>query len=663
MRAAGELIRRPSMWAIAALVLLAVQPAASLSQSADQNEPLSIRITSPLGRTGVAGVVRIVAQVHAPPGAALNPVRIFVDNVLLGEVADGPPWAVEWTDENPFTPREIAAEVSDALGHKARDVVLLKPFEVVEKAEVSSVILETSVQDRFGRFVTGIPPAGFTVLEDSVPQTLDLLRSESLPATYTLLVDRSQSMGRRIEFVRDAAAALTGYLRPQDRIIVAPFSKTIGPVTGPTDDRQTVSDAIRGIRASGGTAILDCLEAASRLITGVEGRHAIVLITDGYDEHSSRPFEQVLATVQKSGASVYVVGIGGVAGISIRGERLLKRLAAETGGKAFFPAREIELRPVHEQVASDVQLRYLLSYTPKNQKVDGTWRQVTVTTTDPTWVVRTRPGYFAPRPPPVRPAIEFTMVDANRRLLNVSADTLRVIEDGVEQPVDVFQEAVTPVSVVFALDMSGSMRRVADDVKSAARSFVESLRPQDPLGLVLFSDRALFAHDISTTRKWSLDAIDKYEAVGGTALYDALYVALMRLRGVEGRRVVVVMTDGRDENNKGDGPGSVHRLDDVLDRLKSVDATVFTIGLGTNIDRGLLERLAADSGGESAFPLDVTTLPQEFRRVIENLRKRYVISYTSTNSSRDGRWRKVQILSTTPGVTSVSRGGYFAPPQ
>jgi len=90
---------------------------------------------------------------------------------------------------------------------------------------------------------------------------------------------------------------------------------------------------------------------------------------------------------------------------------------------------------------------------------------------------------------------------------------------------------------------------------------------------------------------------------------------------------------------------------------------VFTIGLGTNIDRGLLERLAADSGGESAFPLDVTTLPQEFRRVIENLRKRYVISYTSTNSSRDGRWRKVQILSTTPGVTSVSRGGYFAPPQ
>jgi Ca-activated chloride channel homolog len=253
------------------------------------------------------------------------------------------------------------------------------------------------------------------------------------------------------------------------------------------------------------------------------------------------------------------------------------------------------------------------------------------------------------------------MVDANRQLLNVSADTLRVVEDGVEQTVDVFQEAVSPVSIVFALDTSGSMRKVAEDVKSAARSFVQALRPQDPLGLILFSDRAQFAHDITTNRSWSLDAIAKYQALGGTALYDAVYNALMRLRGIEGRRVVVVMTDGRDENNRGDGPGSTRSLEDVRERLKSVEATVFTIALGTNIDRALLERLAAESGGEAAFPQDVSALPQEFRRVVENLRKRYVIGYTSTNATRDGKWRKVEIRSTTPGVTAISRGGYFAP--
>src|SRR5918993_2503684 len=310
--------------AIVPLVLL-VTPSGAASPSPERTQPLSIRITSPLGRTGTAGVVRIVAQVQAADDVTLNPVRILVDNVLLGEVSDGPPWALEWSDENPFEPREIAAEVSDALGRTARDVVLLKPFEVIEKSEVSSVILETTVQDRFGRFVTGLSPSTFSVLEDDIPQELDLVRSETLPATYTLLVDSSQSMARRIDFVRDAASTLAGYLRPRDRIIVAPFSRTLGALTGPTDDRRTVTDAIRNIRSRGGTAILDSLEAASRMIGGMEGRHAIVLITDGYDEHSTRPFEEVLAAVQKSRASLYVGGIGGGAGVFIRGGGPLKR--------------------------------------------------------------------------------------------------------------------------------------------------------------------------------------------------------------------------------------------------------------------------------------------------------------------------------------------------
>jgi Ca-activated chloride channel homolog len=463
--------------------------------------------------------------------------------------------------------------------------VLLKPYDVVERAEVSSVLVETTVQDSFGRFVTGISPSAFSLLEDGVPQVLDVIRPETLPATYTLLVDSSQSMNRRMDFVRRAAATLAETLRPQDRIIVAPFSKTLGTLTGPTNDRTTVSDAIAGIASSGGTAILDCLERAAHLAEGLEGRHAIVLITDGYDEHSTSNFADVLAAVQRAGASVYIVGIGGVAGISIKGERLLKQLAQSTGGRAFFPARDFELQPVHQKVAADVQQRYLLSYTPVNQKVDGTWRQIVVRTDRPEWVVRAKPGYFAPRPPPVRPSLEFMMIDTNRRLLQVAAADLQVFENGVEQQIDVFQEAVAPVSIVFALDTSGSMKKAAEDVKEAARSFVRALRPEDPLALLLFSDRAQFAHDISTTREWSLSAIDRYQANGGTALYDATWNALMRLRGIDGRRVIVLMTDGRDENNRGDGPGSTHGFQEVLDKLRTVDATVFTIGLGTRIDR------------------------------------------------------------------------------
>ena len=73
----------------------------------------------------------------------------------------------------------------------------------------------------------------FSLAEDDVAQTLDVVRAEQLPATYTLLIDSSQSMARRIDFVRDAATQLSSYLREKDRILVAPFSRTLGAITGP----------------------------------------------------------------------------------------------------------------------------------------------------------------------------------------------------------------------------------------------------------------------------------------------------------------------------------------------------------------------------------------------------------------------------------------------
>ncbi len=268
-----------------------------------------------------------------------------MDGVQLGEVHKGPPWGIDWTDENPLDKREIRVDAVDSAGHVGSDSVTLKALEIVDHAEVSSVYVETSVQDKSGRFVTGMGPEGFQLSEDDVPQKLDLVRSEQLPATFTLLIDSSSSMSRRIDFVRDAAANLAGYLRPNDRIIVAPFSKHLEAITGPTDDRQTVSDAIAAIEPGGGTAILNALSDTAKLISGVSGRHAIILLTDGYDEHSTERFDDALADVQRSGAAVYVVGIGGVAGISLKGERFLRQIATDTGGRAFFPSREIELRP------------------------------------------------------------------------------------------------------------------------------------------------------------------------------------------------------------------------------------------------------------------------------------------------------------------------------
>ena len=645
----------------AAAVRAQTNPSAPAPAAAPAPAPLTLQITSPLGRTGVTGPVRIVARIIAEPRAALSPVQFYVDGELVGEDTDGPPYAVEWKDANPFEKREIVAQVGDSLGHSARDRVELKPLEFSENARVASVLLEPAVFDAKGKPVNGLAIADFTVTENGVPQTIDLATPDTIPATYTLLVDTSGSMARRMDFVRDAALQLPRHLRANDRVTVVPFSRTLGTITGPTQDRDTIAGAINAIRASGGTAILDCLSTVATQLNGAEGRNIVVLLTDGYDENSKISFDKALDAVKAAKATVYVIAISGVAGVSLRGEDLLRQLATETGGRAFFPSRDTQLADVHALIADDVQQRYVVTYTPKKQKLDGSWRAIRLSTPNPDHVIKVRSGYYAPKPPPIRPQIELTLRDRNREFIDVTPADLEVFEDGIEQEVDAFEEALTPVSIMLVLDSSGSMRKDAQAVMDAARTFVKALPSQDKLAVMTFADKPELAHDLTTNREWSLDAIGRYVASGGTALYDAMFDSLARLKRADGRTAIVVMTDGRDENNPGTAPGSTHTLNDVMANLSSVGATVYAIGLGPNVDRDTLERFADATTGETYFPSDVSTLGAEYRRILENLRRRYILSYTSTNAERDGAWRKVEIKAKRDGVVIQSRGGYFAP--
>ena len=650
------------MRAAAALgVLIALAPGQQTRVTAQEAQP-AIRITSPLGRTGVVTRLRIVAQVTVPPGQAVSTVSFYVDGALVGTAPAGPYSAVDWLDQNPFERREIVVQAADAAGHLLKDTVVLPPFEVNDRTEVTSILLETGVYDKAGRFVSSLDPSVFAVRENDIAQKIDLVARETLATHMVLLVDNSQSMSRTMDFVRLAAERLAGALRKRDTVIVAPFNSHIGTITGPTNDPPTIAQAIGAMHAAGGTAFLDALRESTHLLEGLEGRRAIILITDGYDENSKSTMADVIREAEAANVTIYVVGIGGVAGISLKGEDALRHVANETGGRIFFPPREPDLVAIADSVATDAHSRYLITYTPANQKKDGGWRAVTVDVPDG-YRVRTRAGYFAPSPPPIRPALEFTVTDDSHAFVDVTAGDLEVVEDGVPQTVDTFQEAVDPVAIVMALDSSGSMKKSAEEVQRAARDFVLAVRPEDSLALITFADTPKFAHVLATNRQWSLDAIDKYVPLGGTALYDALWNSLMTLKSAPARRAVVVLTDGKDENNPGTAPGSEHTLDDVLKLLKTVNATIFPIGLGTKVERPVLEKLAEVSGGEASFPTDVTLLDAQYRRVIENLRRRYVLSYTSTNSTHDGGWRNVEIRSRTKGLVVATLGGYFAPEQ
>jgi Ca-activated chloride channel homolog len=620
----------------------------------------SLHITSPMGRTGAVLRVRIVAQITLAQGVTLSPVEFFVDGTRVGTVQSGPPYAVEWVDDNPFARREITVQAAASSGELLKDTVELPPFEVIEKTEVTGVLLETSVFDKNGRFVSDLPPSAFTVTDEDVEQTIDFITRETVESDVLLLVDNSQSMSRRIDYVRYVTEKLTGSMRPKDRAIVAPFNAHLGSVTGPTSDAATLRQAIGAMHAGGGTALLDSLAEGTRLLTNATGRRAIVLITDGYDENSKTTVDEVQRIVQETGVTVYALAVGGVAGISMKGESVLRALGEQSGGRIFFPSREAELVSAAETIATDTHNRFLITFTPKNQRKDGQFHRVSVQVPEGLRA-RTRAGYFAPDPPPIRPTIEFTVQNGARDYVDVTSADLDVFEDDVLQQVDTFQEAVDPVSMVLTLDSSGSMKTSADLVKSTAADFVRAVRPEDNLALITFADSPHFEHVLSTNRDWSFEAIRNYTANGGTALYDALYNSLLHLKTAKGRRAIIVLSDGRDENNPGTAPGSKHVFEDVLKLQREVGATFYNVGLGANVDKDVLETLATQSGGQVYYAADAAALGNQFQRIVQDLRRRYVLSYSSTNTSADGNWRKVELRPHAAGNVVTSAGGYFAP--
>ncbi len=253
-------------------------------------------------------------------------------------------------------------------------------------------------------------------------------------------------------------------------------------------------------------------------------------------------------------------------------------------------------------------------------------------------------------------------MDLQSRFLEVTKDDLVVLEDGVEQKIDTFQEATTPVTMVLTLDQSGSMKKSAEKVVEAAAAFVGRAaarglaRRHHVRRQVEGGPRLHPGPRVRRSRR-----LPRYTTDGGTALYDALCDSVLMLKQYTGRKAIVVLTDGRDEDNPGTGPGSTRTWEQVVGLLREIDVTVFAVGLGTKIDPERLATLGAVSGGQAYFPAEVSELSAQYERIIDNLRHRYIIGYTSTNSSRDGKWRAVEIRTRSSGIVVHSRPGYFAP--
>lgn len=218
----------------------------------------------------------------------------------------------------------------------------------------------------------------------------------------------------------------------------------------------------------------------------------------------------------------------------------------------------------------------------------------------------------------------------------LKATDFTVLEDSEPVAFELQEEIDLPLNLLIALDTSGSMYgRAIDNARLASQNFVGRLSAEDQVSVISFNEKITVVSDFTTNHQLVRDSINTIAVKGnvGTCLYDAIYTAV-EMVGVlpEGRRAVVVLTDGRDELPNG-SPCSTVTLDDVIHlAASSVNTPVYLIGVGKNIDANILERIALLTGGAFLTSTDITQTEALFNTLTDQLQNQYLLSYISTAS-------------------------------
>jgi Ca-activated chloride channel family protein len=267
---------------------------------------------------------------------------------------------------------------------------------------VDLVVLQATVRDRKGHFAADLREQDFQVYEDGVRQSIRLFRHEDIPVTVGLVVDHSGSMRQKLPDVIAAARTFVESSSPEDEMFVVNFNErvTLGLPAAIrfTNRPEELARAISNMPAAGETALYDAIAAARpRLETGARDKKVLIVISDGGDNASAHTLAEILKAGERSSAVVYTVGIFDPDDPD-RNPNVLKRLAQEAGGEAFFPARLDEVVAVCERIARDIRHQYTLGYVSSNTAQPGSYRALRVLAQAPgkgKLVVRTRSGYIA----------------------------------------------------------------------------------------------------------------------------------------------------------------------------------------------------------------------------------------------------------------------------
>jgi len=265
------------------------------------------------------------------------------------------------------------------------------------------VVLPATVQDHKGTLVSGLEKSDFQIYEDGVPQEIKYFSHQDIPVTVGLLIDNSGSMRRKRSDVIAAALAFARSSNPQDQMFVVNFNEKVSfalPDDTPfTDQVPQLEVALSKVAANGETALYDAVAAGfEHLKKGNRDKKILIIVSDGGDNASKNTLPQIMSLIGHPDVIIYTIGIFDEDDAD-RNPHVLRQLAKDTGGEAFFPQSLNDVLPICERIAHDIRSQYTIAYVPTNRKRDGTYRAVEVKAKAPSRgrvSVRTRAGYYAP---------------------------------------------------------------------------------------------------------------------------------------------------------------------------------------------------------------------------------------------------------------------------
>lgn len=274
------------------------------------------------------------------------------------------------------------------------------------RVDTTLVQIPVAVTDSLNRFVLGLQKQDFHLIEDGVEQDIAHFSGDDAPFSVGLVFDESGSMDFKM---RNSMAAVSQFLKtmtPQDEAFLVEFGDKAGVSVGFTSKPAEIEQALKNAKPGGLTAMLDAIHLALKEMKNAKNpRKAIVIVSDGGDNHSNFTSAEIESLVREADVQIYAMGVFGPSlsfGLSpeeVSGPKLLSEIATQTGGRAFAATLTTDLPAVASRVAVELRNQYVLGYYPKNSSRDGKYRHVDVKLAQPRGVsalkAHWRLGYYA----------------------------------------------------------------------------------------------------------------------------------------------------------------------------------------------------------------------------------------------------------------------------